>query len=466
MERSILEISLRDKVRNNIIRSKISVSDVVGQVVTMKWRWADHVARCKDERWNKRLLSFRMKETEDIITRGCKKLENTTPLLRLKKYLFCNYDSTIRPNHHKVVTNITLRLMPKMMEFTEDGVLTLHSWMSFFWTDAFLTWTPSSYNGLTYIHVQPFYLWMPDIYVYNSGDMTSNDYETIFNTECLVFNNGSVICVPPVKIVSKCDPDYTYWPYDQHTCLITLGSWSHIGEEMDVHLDGTGVDMNGYENNTQWDMKLLNAEKVVKKYKCCPNDTFPRIDYTFLLTRHYSIHYRAYIAPAIALIFLTLTVLWLDSRSVERVAMASINFICHLLCIFDLYWMVPFNGVNSPYIMLFYRDSLMLATFALILTALLRKLQNMSMEMPSWISSTTTFILNNKAGRFLVLNDEESKIADGGIVTEDNSDTPKSEMKKESWRHFTAIIEWLSFFCVILTYVIILITLVLSGVTN
>jgi len=57
--------------------------------------------------------------------------------------------------------------------------------------------------------------------------------------------------------------------------------------------------MNGYENNTQWDMKLLNAEKIVKKYKCCPNDTFPRIDYTFLLTRHYSIHYRAYIAPAI-----------------------------------------------------------------------------------------------------------------------------------------------------------------------
>ena len=64
-----------------------------------------------------------MKETEDIITRGCKKLENTTPLLRLKKYLFCDYDSTVRPNHHKVVTNITLRLMPKMMEFVSASLL-------------------------------------------------------------------------------------------------------------------------------------------------------------------------------------------------------------------------------------------------------------------------------------------------------------------------------------------------------
>ena len=59
MERSVLGISLRDKVRNNIIRSKIGVVDVVGQVATMKWRWADHVARCKDERWNKRLLCWR-----------------------------------------------------------------------------------------------------------------------------------------------------------------------------------------------------------------------------------------------------------------------------------------------------------------------------------------------------------------------------------------------------------------------
>jgi len=108
---------------------------------------------------------------------------------------------------------------------------------------------------------------------------------------------------------------------------------------------------------------------------------------------------------------------------------------------------------------LFYRDSLALATFALILTALLRKLQNMSIEMPSWISSMTMFILSNRAGRFLVLNDEESKI-DGGIVIEDNSDLPKSGVKESSWRHFAAIIEWLSLFCVIFTYIIILIILV------
>lgn len=112
--------------------------------------------------------------------------------------------------------------------------------------------------------------------------------------------------------------------------------------------------------------------------------------------------------------------------------------------------------------MLFYRESLGLATFAIILTALLRKLEDMNTEIPNWISFTTTFVLSNKAGRFLILKDDESKMADRDIMTEENSHAPKSEisMKESSWKYFAAIIDWLSFFCVILTYVIILITLV------
>lgn len=58
--------------------------------------------------------------------------------------------------------------------------------------------------------------------------------------------------------------------------------------------------MNGYENNTEWDLKLLSAKKNVTTYKCCPNDTFPRIDYKFLLTRHHGINHKSFVTPAIS----------------------------------------------------------------------------------------------------------------------------------------------------------------------
>lgn len=57
--------------------------------------------------------------------------------------------------------------------------------------------------------------------------------------------------------------------------------------------------MAGYTNNTAWDFKVLNAYKILKKYKCCPNDTYPMIVYEFAITRHHGIMHTTYITPAI-----------------------------------------------------------------------------------------------------------------------------------------------------------------------
>lgn len=69
----------------------------------------------------------------------------------------------------------------------------------------------------------------------------SHEQNELPMTECVVFSSGSVTCVPAVKYISKCNPDFTYWPYDKHKCRITLGSWSYTGEEIDFHLVGNGV---------------------------------------------------------------------------------------------------------------------------------------------------------------------------------------------------------------------------------
>lgn len=57
--------------------------------------------------------------------------------------------------------------------------------------------------------------------------------------------------------------------------------------------------MENYENNSMWDFKFVEVEKHVTKYKCCPNDTFPTIVFTFLLTRHHGMNQSSHITPAI-----------------------------------------------------------------------------------------------------------------------------------------------------------------------
>ncbi|XP_076621254.1 nicotinic acetylcholine receptor alpha9 subunit [Colletes latitarsis] len=395
--------------------------------------------------------------------RDCKRSGHSTPLERLKAHLFCEYDRTIRPvTSHKEINNVTIKLMPKLLEFEEmESRMILHSWMLLVWTDKHLSWSASDFEGIKYIYVSSNEIWVPDLSIYNSGDMSAD--QSIPETMCLVDQTGKVSCVPALRHISKCVTNYVSWPYDSHRCLINFGSWSHSGEEIDFHLDHKGYQMAGFMNNSVWDFKVLNAYKVVKMYACCPNDTYPMIVYEFSIVRHHGMLQVTYITPAIAMILLTLTVLWLDSRSTERIVVAGVNLICHLLCIFDMHWQLPHNGTNPPNIMLYYRDSLILAVFAFVLTALLRKIQEMNIEVPRWISSTTSFVLSNKAGRFLVLTEEDSSRILSSEV-DDNSDSPKTETisKESSWRHFAAIIEWLSFFIVVFTYVILLITLMPS----
>ncbi|XP_026669888.1 uncharacterized protein LOC108625585 [Ceratina calcarata] len=396
----------------------------------------------------------------------CKDISSVSPMLNLRRHLFCEYDKTIRPtSSHQVANNVTMKLLPKILEFDEwNSKMTLHSWMTLTWNDAHLTWNPSEFGDIKYIHLKSQDIWVPDLSVYNSGDMTL-DQTGIPPTTCLVFSSGSVSCVPSIKHVAKCVTDFSSWPYDVHQCRIKFGSWSHAGEEINIHLNTKGYQMEGYTNNTQWDFKVKNAYKLSKKYECCPNDTYPMIVYEFEITRHHGIMHTTYVIPAIAMMLLTLTVFWLNSRSTERMAVSSVNLICHMLCIFDLHWQLPHNGTRPPNILLYYRDSLALALFALLSTVLLRKLYEMSGDVPYWISTATSFVLNNKAGRFLVLTDNE-RLSDRILTgeNEDNNDLPKSESrsKDSAWIHLAVIIEWLSLFAVILSYIIILATLVLA----
>ena len=53
MKRSLLNITERDKIRNEMIRSKTKVVDVIEKVQCMRGQWAGHIDRMSNTRWTK-----------------------------------------------------------------------------------------------------------------------------------------------------------------------------------------------------------------------------------------------------------------------------------------------------------------------------------------------------------------------------------------------------------------------------
>ncbi|XP_063619666.1 uncharacterized protein LOC134792326 [Cydia splendana] len=58
MERSILNIKLRDRVRLTNIRSKTKVADVTYTVMKLKWNWTGHTIRNQKNKWSKDIIMW------------------------------------------------------------------------------------------------------------------------------------------------------------------------------------------------------------------------------------------------------------------------------------------------------------------------------------------------------------------------------------------------------------------------
>jgi hypothetical protein len=59
MERAMLEVSLRDRIRNDEVRKRTKVTDIAQRIADLKWQWAGHIVRRTDGRWGEKVLEWR-----------------------------------------------------------------------------------------------------------------------------------------------------------------------------------------------------------------------------------------------------------------------------------------------------------------------------------------------------------------------------------------------------------------------
>jgi hypothetical protein len=56
---AMLGVSLRDRIRNQVIQHRTKFTDIAHRISMLKWRWDGHISRRTDNRWGKRVLEWR-----------------------------------------------------------------------------------------------------------------------------------------------------------------------------------------------------------------------------------------------------------------------------------------------------------------------------------------------------------------------------------------------------------------------
>jgi hypothetical protein len=57
----MLGVSLRDRIRNQVIRQRTKVTDIAHRISMLKWQGADHITRRTDNRWGNRVLEWKQR---------------------------------------------------------------------------------------------------------------------------------------------------------------------------------------------------------------------------------------------------------------------------------------------------------------------------------------------------------------------------------------------------------------------
>ncbi|XP_071454775.1 neuronal acetylcholine receptor subunit alpha-2-like [Hetaerina americana] len=364
-----------------------------------------------------------------------------------------------------------MKLFVKFFSLDEvNNVLEVHSWTGMSWHDAHLTWTPSDYGNVTFLHVSSKDIWLPDFALYDSGDLSQN---TAFKrTTCLVYPQGTVLCVPITKWPVHCRPNLRQWPFDSHECTMKIGSWTHVGEMIDITLKDGGVDLDDFQGSREWELKNVTAIKNVATYDCCPNATYPSVTYKFIIKRHASAYAATVTVPSLILTAMTLSSFWLDPEPPHRLAMCSISILCHCLYLQYLGVKLPSNGDMTPVIVLFFRNSIIICVAALVLSVIQLRLSSPlvspdygSDSAPLWLTRLLGMALDQEIGRIIFLGRVNSMNplakCDVAALIENGTDVNEAHGKiHNEWIILVAVIDHLAFFMVLLTYIVLLIDLI------
>ncbi|KAJ8304971.1 hypothetical protein KUTeg_018554 [Tegillarca granosa] len=111
------------------------------------------------------------------------------------------------------------------------------------WKDCRLAWNASDYAGITNLLVPFAKLWVPDLTLYDK-----------------------------------------LFPYDSQVCKFVFGSWAYHGNEIDFIQKNPTGDLTTVEENVEWHITSMPAERHVVYYNCCP-EPYPDITFYVYITR-------------------------------------------------------------------------------------------------------------------------------------------------------------------------------------
>ncbi|KAJ8043093.1 Neuronal acetylcholine receptor subunit alpha-3 [Holothuria leucospilota] len=271
-----------------------------------------------------------------------------------------------------------------------NQILTTKVWLHQSWNDYRLSWDPDEYDGITEIKVPINYVWLPDILIYNNAD---GPYDIEAQTWAGINYNGTVVWFPPAVYKSACQIDVQWYPFDEQTCILKFGSWTHAGDTLDLKPAFEHAQRKHYWPNGEWTIESSPCSRTAKKYPCCEE---LYIDLTFAVTlRRKPLFYFAYLLLPCGLIsFNTILVFYLPPDISEKMSLCTNVLLSLAVFLLLITVQIPANANSFPLIVKYLLFTMVVVASSIVLTVFVLNIRFRSPETHKMSKFTRTVFLD------------------------------------------------------------------------
>ena len=206
-------------------------------------------------------------------------------------------------------------------------------------------------------------------------------------TKVTIHNDGLIVWKPPAIYKSLCPIDVEFFPFDEQTCTIKIGSWTyheyavriiHSSLPLNIKNDEVviedGINLDDYYKSSEWDLLEVRSQKTNHYYPCC-SEPYADIKFNITIRRKTLFYAVNLIMPCVAICSVTLLVFYMPAESGEKITMAitilnSLNIF--LLLVVEIN---PPTSLATPLIGKYILFTMVLITCSIMLTILVINIQ-------------------------------------------------------------------------------------------
>ncbi|KAK3610990.1 hypothetical protein CHS0354_017866 [Potamilus streckersoni] len=287
-----------------------------------------------------------------------------------------------------------------------------------------MTWTDEVLDGVLFEDntnikdsiVLPYSnIWTPTIVLVNDVNsiekIGSSDYRPRYT-----FSTNRVEWKVRVILKGSCEPDVTYYPFDQQTCSYIFTSWYYNNTQISLMMSKDTWDTSLYENNSVWSLEETKAETFT-------SNGYEYANFTIVIQRQYLYFVFNIVLPILLLSATNGFVFLLPVESGERVGFSIMCFLSIVVLLQTTMQFLPESSIQMS-LLCYYLVLMMVSSAILVIVNILMMrvyLKSSDNKVPKVLQtfvSILTCTICKKCSKKVSAQDEDKSIDGDEDVTE------------------------------------------------